>query len=82
LLDVARHCSDEESRHLLIDVARGQLDGFRGTAPADVRPLTMLGLLARRDLKRWPEIEPEGTPARAWLMIRHKLTGHLRRLTA
>jgi phytoene synthase len=77
LVDVARHCSDEESRHLLIDVARGQLAGFRGTAEPEVRPLTMLGLLARRDLGRWPQIEPEATPGRAWLMIRHKLTGHL-----
>ena len=77
LVDVARHCSDEESRHLLIDFARGQLDGFRGTAQSEVRPLTMLGLLARRDLERWPAIEPEATPGRAWLMIRHKLTGHL-----
>lgn len=77
LVDVAKHCSDEGSRHLLIDVARGQLDGFRGTAQSEVRPLTMLGLLARRDIKRWPEIEPDATPGRAWLMIRHKLTGHL-----
>ncbi len=77
LVDVARHCSDQESRHLLIDVARGQIGGLRGTAESEVRPLTMLGLLARRDLQRWPQIEPEATPGRAWLMIRHKLTGHL-----
>ena len=77
LVDVARHCSNEESRHLLIDVARGQLDALRGTAEAEVRPLTMLGLLAKRDLEQWPQIEPEATPGRAWLMIRHKLTGRL-----
>ena len=77
LVDVARHCSDDESRHLLLDVARGQIDGLRGTTESEVRPLTMLGLLARRDLERWPKIEPEATPGRAWVMIRHKLTGHL-----
>jgi phytoene synthase len=77
LVDVARHCSDEESRHLLIDVARGQIDGLRGIVEAEIRPLTMLGLLARRDLERWPQIEPEATPGRAWVMIRHKLTGRL-----
>ena len=77
LVDVARHCSEEESRHLLIEVARGQLAGFLGPAESEVRPLTMLGLLARRDLERWPQVEPEATPGRAWLMIRHKLTGHL-----
>jgi phytoene synthase len=77
LVDVAKHCSDAESRFLLVDVARGRLGDFRGTAEDAVRPLTMLGLLARRDLERWPEIEPEATPGRAWAMVRHKLTGRL-----
>lgn len=77
LVDVAKHCSDEQSRTRLIDEARSRLGAFRGTAEHEVRPLTMLGLLAKRDLERWPEIEPEATPGRAWLMIRHKLTGHL-----
>ena len=77
LVDVARHCSDEGSREALIDHARHKLAEFRGTTPAEVRPLTMLGLLARRDVERWPEIEPEATPGRAWMMIRHKLTGNL-----
>jgi 15-cis-phytoene synthase len=77
LVDVAKHCSDAQSRSRLIESARGRLDDFRGTSQASLRPLTMLGLLAKRDLERWPEIEPEATPGRAWAMIRHKLTGHL-----
>ena len=77
LVDVAKHCSDAESRFLLIDVARGRLKDFRGTAAATLRPLTMLGTLAKRDIERWPELEPEATPGRAWVMVRHKLTGKL-----
>jgi hypothetical protein len=76
LADVARHCSDAKSRALLVDVAHSRLAAFGGrTVDASLRPLTMLGLLARRDLERWPEIEPEATPGRAWVMIRHRLTG-------
>jgi phytoene synthase len=78
LVDVARHCSDEDSRFVFIDVARDTLARFRG-GPVEtaVRPLTMLGVLARRDLEQWPRIEPEATPARAWAMIHHRLTGKL-----
>ena len=38
-----------------------------------VRPLTALAALAKRDLSR---SEPEATPARAWTLLRHRLTGH------
>ena len=78
LMDVAKHCSDEDSRFVLIDVANMSLNKLAGdpVEPA-VRPLTMLGLLARRDVERWPEIEHEATPGRAWMMIRHRLTGKL-----
>ena len=75
LVDVAGHCSDEPSREALIEAARSQLKNFEGVAEAAVRPLTMLGLLAGRDLERWPDAEPEATPGRAWVMIHHKLTG-------
>ena len=77
LVDVAKHCSNAESRFLLIDVARGRLGDFRGSADSSVRSLTMLGLLAKRDIERWPGIEPEATPGRAWVLVRHKLTGNL-----
>lgn len=44
--------------------------------PAALRPLTGLAALARRDLRRGA-IEPEATPARAWTLLRHRLTGRL-----
>ena len=42
--------------------------------PRRFRPLTGLAALARRDLGR---PEPEGTPARAWTLLRHRLTGRI-----
>jgi phytoene synthase len=40
--------------------------------PRRFRPLTGMAALARRDLCRR---EPEGTPGRAWALLRHRLTG-------
>jgi phytoene synthase len=40
--------------------------------PRRFRPLSGLGALAARDLVRQ---EPEATPARAWTLLRHRLTG-------
>jgi phytoene synthase len=42
--------------------------------PRRLRPITALAVLARRDLARQ---EPEATPARAWALLRHRLTGRL-----
>ena len=42
--------------------------------PSKLRPLTGLAALAKRDLGR---VEPEGTPARAWTLLRHRLTGRI-----
>jgi hypothetical protein len=43
---------------------------------AAARPLTGLAALAARDLKRGgPPFEAEGTPARAWTLFRHRMTG-------
>ena len=42
--------------------------------PKALRPLTSLAALARRDLAR---VEPEGTPGRAWTLLRHRLTGRV-----
>lgn len=42
--------------------------------PRRFRPLTGLAALARRDLRRH---EPEGTPARALTLLRHRLTGRI-----
>ena len=41
--------------------------------PKRLRPLTAMAALARRDLREM--VEPEGTPARAWTLLRHRLTG-------
>jgi phytoene synthase len=44
-------------------------------APRQVRPVTVLDALGRRDAARfWPP-EPEATPGRSWALIRHRLTG-------
>ena len=45
--------------------------------PLRLRPLTALAALAARDARRSPAIEPEGTPGRAFALIRHRLTGRI-----
>jgi phytoene synthase len=81
LVEVARHCSDPGSRALLLEQARSlarRLGGDRIIAP--LRPLSMLAALAIRDCRRGEPFEAEGTPGRAALMIRHRLSGRLPRL--
>jgi 15-cis-phytoene synthase len=83
LVDVARHCSDESSRRLLLRQASkfaGPLGGTR-FAPA-LRPLSMLAGLAIRDSRRREPLDPEGTPWRAATMLRHRLGGKLPRSEA
>lgn len=44
----------------------------------ELRPLTALAALAARDLRRGgPPFEPEATPGRAWVLIKHRLTGRI-----
>jgi phytoene synthase len=45
-------------------------------ASRHLRPLTGLAVLANRDLH---SREPEGTPARAWALLSHRLTGRFPR---
>jgi phytoene synthase len=45
--------------------------------PRSLRPLTALARLAARDAKFGALIEPEGTPARAWALIAHRLAGRI-----
>ncbi|MEO6433134.1 MAG: squalene/phytoene synthase family protein [Sphingomicrobium sp.] len=76
LTDAARYCSDAATRGLLIERARKiapSLDGARFAKR--LRPLSMLGALAMRDVARGEPIEPEGTPGRAWTMLKHRITG-------
>jgi phytoene synthase len=82
LADVARHCSDQESRTMLLGQARTfakRLAGMRfGKA---LRPLSTLAALAVRDIARGEPFEAEGTPRRLAAMLRHRLTGRLPKLT-
>ena len=78
LVDAARHCSDAETRGLLVERARTIAKGLKGAKfDRRLRPLSMLAALAMRDLARGEPFEPEGTPGRALTMIRHRLTGRL-----
>jgi phytoene synthase len=47
-----------------------------GPVPRKLRPLGALAALAIRD-HRLGALEPEGTPGRAWALIRHRITGRL-----
>ena len=78
LVDVARHCSDTESRAMLIDQARSFARGLAGVRiPGPLRPLSMLAVLAMRDCRRREPFEREGAPARAAVMLRHRFSGRL-----
>lgn len=80
LVDAARHCSDLDSRTMLVSQARTFARGLSGARfPVALRPLSMLAALAVRDLKRGEPIEPEGAPGRVAAMLRHRLSGGLPR---
>ena len=81
LVDAARHCSDPQSREMLLAQGRTFARGLAGARfPARLRPLSMLAATAVRDLRRPLPFEPEGTPGRAAAMILHRVTGRLPRL--
>jgi len=42
-----------------------------------VRPLTAIAALAARDARQWPVVEPEATPGRALVLLRHRFTGRI-----
>jgi 15-cis-phytoene synthase len=81
LVDAARHCSDTESRAMLIQQARSFAKGLAGVRiPGPLRPLAMLTVVAMRDCRRGEPFEREGTPGRAAAMLRHRFSGRLPRL--
>lgn len=81
LVDAARHCSDADSRAMLLSQARTFARGLAGARFARaLRPLSMLAALAVRDCGRGEPFEAEGAPGRAALMLRHRLTGRIQQL--
>jgi 15-cis-phytoene synthase len=81
LVDVARHCSDGDSRKMLLRQSRNfaqRLGGTRFSSP--VRALSALAAVAIRDCRRGEPFEAEGTPGRAAVMLMHRFTGRLPRL--
>jgi len=80
LVDVARHCSDSASRTMLLRQARSFAERLGGAHfRVALRPLSMLAAVAVRDCRRGEPLEPEGTPARAAAMLRHRIGGRLPR---
>jgi phytoene synthase len=80
LVDAARHCSDAESRAMLLAQARTFAHGLeRARFPSRLRSLSMLTALAARDALRGEPFEREASPARMAAMLRHRLTGRLPR---
>jgi phytoene synthase len=80
LVDAARHCSDPQSRAMLVEQSRSFARGLGGVRfPGPLRPLSMLAVLAMRDSRRGEPFEREGTPSRAAAMLRHRLSGRLPR---
>ena len=70
VVDGARHCSDRETRELLMTAARGVLEDAPKRMPRELRPLTVLAALAAADLV----LEGSGLgPLSA--ALRHRLTG-------
>ena len=78
LVDAARHCSDAESRAMLLAQARSFCRALAAARfPVPLRPLSMLTALAVRDCRRGEPFEREGSPARAAAMLRHRLSGRI-----
>jgi 15-cis-phytoene synthase len=73
LADLARHSGNAEDAEAAARAAHAIL--LRERWPSSLRPLGMLVMLAKRDAARAPDLEPQGSPARIWRMLRHRLTG-------
>jgi phytoene synthase len=74
LVDGAQHCSDLESRELLMTEARKVLAGATGRMPRLLRSLTVLAAIAAAHLVRGG-----GSMARVTAALRHRLMGSLPR---
>ncbi len=80
LVDAARHCSDGASRAALLTQAQLLANELRGARfERAVRPLTMLGALAMRDVGLGEPFELEGSPRRLGVMLAHRMSGRMTR---
>ena len=66
LVDGAAHCSDSDTRNVLLHEAAGLVPS---RAPAAIRPLTMLAALAAHDVR------PRGSFRRGLAALRHRYRG-------
>ena len=54
------------------------MSAIASVMPKRARPLTGLAALAARDLRcAGRDFEPEATPGRSWILIRHRVTGRI-----
>lgn len=77
LVDFAFHCSDPQTAAAALDLARSSLHAALGRRwPVTLRPLGMLAQLARRDaLAGIGTQRHQGSPARMFRALRHRITG-------
>ena len=68
----------DAARRGYFDLVRGDIPIVPTPFPRALRPLTALAALAVRDVRRGgPPYEPEATPGRAWVLLKHRLTGSI-----
>lgn len=73
LMDAVRHCSDPQSREVLLQGARSVLVEHR--VPTNLRPMTIIAAVAVANLR-----DPGSAVARGMAAIRHRLTGRVPQL--
>lgn len=65
-------------RRSIFDLVPLKFGRSKVRVPRSARPLSMFAALARRDMRSGgPPFEPEGSPGRAWALLRHRLSGRL-----
>lgn len=77
LIDFAFLCSDRETARIAIALARPKLESALAARwPREARPLGMLAHLALRDARAGLDTpRRQGSPARLWRALRHRITG-------
>jgi len=76
LVDAARHCSDAQSRGILVDEARAAIGRLpRQRMPKAVRGMTVLAALAAHDALRSKPLDAGGDFARVAVATVHRLRG-------